>query len=102
MTGGPRSADPQTTAAPAVAVTLLTQSHCAFCDHAKAVLARLGGEFPLEVTEVDLGSTEGQDLATRHGVLFAPGLLLGAESFGFGRISERKLRRALAARTARS
>ena len=88
-----------TTTATAVEVTLLTQGDCAFCEHAKAVLARLGGEFPLTVTEIDLGTPEGQRLAVEHGVLFAPGLLLDGQGFGYGRISERKLRRALAART---
>ena len=89
-----------TTATAAVEVTLLTQADCAFCEHAKAVLARLHGEFPLAVTEIDLAAPEGQRLALEHGVLFAPGLLLGGQGFGYGRISERKLRRALTARTA--
>ncbi len=82
-----------------VHVTLLTQGHCAYCEHAKQVLDRLAGEFPLAVTETDLGSDEGKRLAVEHGVLFAPGLLLDGQGFGYGRISERKLRRALAART---
>jgi len=32
-------------------------------------------------------------------VLFAPGVLLDGKPFGYGRLSERKLRRALAQRT---
>jgi hypothetical protein len=37
----------------------------------------------------------GRDLGARAGVLFAPGVLLDGRPFGYGRLSERKLRRAL-------
>lgn len=76
-------------------VTLLTQGDCAMCEHAKQVLARVAADHPLEVEEVALATPEGQELALRHGVLFAPGVLLDGESFAYGRLSERKLRRAL-------
>ncbi len=76
-------------------VTLLTQTGCAYCDHAKDVLARVDKDFPLEVTEVSLDSDEGRQLATRHGVLFAPGVLLDGRTFGYGRLSERRLRKEL-------
>ncbi len=36
------------------AVTLLTQADCALCEHAKGVLARVGADHPLEITEIDL------------------------------------------------
>lgn len=77
-------------------VTLLTQDDCALCDHAKTVLSRIASERPLDVNEVRLGSDEGMELAQRHAILFAPGVLLDGEPFGHGRLSERKLRRALA------
>jgi len=77
------------------AVTLLTRSGCALCEHAKNVLARVGRDHPLTVTEVDLDTPPGRDLALRHGVLFAPGFLLDGKPFGHGRLSERKLRRTL-------
>ncbi len=66
------------------AVTLLTQADCALCEHAKGVLARVGADHPLEITEIDLASEPGRALAARAGVLF-----------GYGRLSERRLRRAL-------
>lgn len=78
-----------------VQITLLTQSSCGFCDHAKEVLNRIGADYPLQVTEIDLAGEEGQQLGTRAGVLFAPGVLVDGESFSFGRLSERKLRRTL-------
>lgn len=79
-------------------ITLLTQPSCAMCTQAKAILHRLGQEYPINIQEVDLASPDGQQLAARAGVMFAPGLLLDGEPFSFGRVSERKLRRALAHR----
>jgi thiol-disulfide isomerase/thioredoxin len=78
-----------------IQITLLTQSSCGLCDHAKEVLSRVGQDYPLRITEIDLASEEGQRLAARAGVLFAPGVLVDGESFSFGRPSERKLRRTL-------
>ncbi|GAA3845333.1 glutaredoxin family protein [Amycolatopsis tucumanensis] len=78
-----------------VQITLLTQHDCGFCDQAKQVLNRLADEYPLQVSEIDLASPEGQRLATQAGVLFAPGVLVDAQPFSFGRLSERKLRRKL-------
>lgn len=76
-------------------VTLLTQADCALCDHAKQVLARLGQDVALTVDEVDLSSDTGRRLAADSGVLFAPGVLLNGQLFGYGRLSERKLRKTL-------
>jgi glutaredoxin len=75
-------------------VTLLTKPDCVLCEHAKAVLARIGEDHPLRVEEIALDSTGGTLLATTAGVLFAPGILLDGRPFGFGRLSERALRRA--------
>jgi thiol-disulfide isomerase/thioredoxin len=78
-----------------VEVLLLTQDHCALCDHAKQVLERLASEYPLTVTVQDLASPEGRALAERGGILFPPGVLLDGQPFSYGRLSERKLRREL-------
>lgn len=78
-------------------VTLLTKNDCALCDHAKQVLARVGADHPLNVTEVDLDSEEGRRVAVDAGVLFAPGVLLDGRPFAYGRLSERKLRKVLGA-----
>ena len=76
-------------------ITLLTQADCGYCEHAKKVLARVGADHPITVTEIDLTGEEGRELATRAGVMFAPGLLVDGRPFGYGRISERRLRRTL-------
>ena len=76
-------------------ITLLTQADCALCEHAKKLLARVGEDHPLVVTEIDLASQEGRALAGEARVMFAPGVLVDGRPFGYGRMSERKLRRAL-------
>lgn len=90
----------EVTAAPrTVQVTLLIQDNCDLCDHAKAVLDRLSQDpavpVRLQVSEVDLASKQGRQLARDAGVLFAPGVLLDGKPFAHGRLSERKLRKAL-------
>ena len=81
-----------------VQVTLLTTAHCSLCEQAKGVLQRLQNEGALEVETVDLASPEGQRLAAASGMAFPPALLLDGQPFSFGRLSERKLRRALSHR----
>ncbi|HJT02620.1 MAG TPA: glutaredoxin family protein [Pseudonocardiaceae bacterium] len=78
-----------------VQIILLTQSRCGLCDQAKDVIDRVGRDYPLQITEIDLTSLDGQRLAAEAGVLFAPGVLLADQPFSYGRLSERKLRRAL-------
>ena len=78
-----------------VQITLLTQEHCAFCDQAKDILARLAFEYGCSVTAIDVRSPEGRALASRGNMLFPPGILLDGEPFAYGRLSERKLRREL-------
>ncbi len=80
------------------AVTLLTQPDCPLCEHAKQVLDRVGRDHRLSVQETGLRTPEGKELAVRHGVLFAPGILIDGAPLSYGRLSERKLRRALAQR----
>lgn len=76
-------------------VTLLTKADCPLCEQAKEVLGRLAGEFDLDVEVVDLGSERGSALAAGSGMAFPPGVVLDGEPFSYGRLSERKLRRAL-------
>lgn len=76
-------------------ITLLTQAGCALCEHAKTVLAKVGADNPLTVTEIDLASEEGRRIGAEANILFAPGILLDGRPFSYGRLSERRLRRAL-------
>lgn len=76
-------------------VTLLTKADCSLCEQAKAVLERVARDTPLAVETVSLDSKAGQDLAEKSRLLFPPGVLIDGEAFSWGRLSERKLRRAL-------
>lgn len=82
------------------AATLLTQASCSLCEQAKDVLKRVATEHQLDISEISLDAAEGRELASRHGVLFAPGILLDNELFSYGRLSERRLRRELQRRHA--
>jgi glutaredoxin len=76
-------------------ITVLSQADCPFCDHAAAVLDRVGQDYPLAVRRLGLDTDEGRRLASRHQVLFAPGIVLDGQLFSYGRLSERRLRRHL-------
>jgi glutaredoxin len=76
-------------------VVLLTKEDCHFCEQAKDVLARLRGEYELHIREVTLESEEGRSLALESGAPFPPVVLLNGATFSYGRLSERKLRKAL-------
>lgn len=78
-------------------VTLLTKEGCDLCEQAKAVLVRVAADTPLDIETLDLAGDAGRALAERAGMAFPPGVLLDGEPFSYGRLSERKLRRALAA-----
>ncbi len=82
-----------------VTITLLTQEQCSLCDQAKAVLERVRDDPSspaVDLVVMDLGSEPGRRLGAAAGVLFAPGVLLDGKPFSHGRLSESKLRRALA------
>lgn len=81
--------------APVRHVLLITQDDCAFCDQAKDVLGRVAADVPLDVEEIALSSERGGELARRAGLLFAPGVFVDGTFLSHGRLSEKKLRRAL-------
>ena len=77
-------------------ITILTQGACVSCEQAKEIISRVALEHPIETREISLSSEEGLVLAARHGVVFAPGILIDGTMFSYGRLSEKKLRRQLA------
>ncbi|MBA2237653.1 MAG: glutaredoxin family protein [Lysobacter sp.] len=76
-------------------ITLLTQPACPLCDHAHEILVRVCAEHAIELRTLELTNAEGRALAGRAGVIFPPGVLVDDQLFSYGRLSERKLRRAL-------
>ena len=77
-------------------IVILTKDDCHLCEQAKDVLALLAGEYELAVREVALDSEEGRRLALEAGAPFPPVVFLDGRTFSYGRLSERKLRKALA------
>lgn len=84
----------------ALRATVVTAPQCHLCEHARQVLARLGHICPLVVEEVAWQSPEGLALVRRDGVPFPPALYVDGELYGYGRLSEGRLRRLLERRTA--
>ena len=77
-------------------VLLLTQDDCAYCDQAKDVLRRVAADTPLDVEELGLTTPRGAALALDAGLMFAPGVFVDGRFLSHGRLSEKKLRKALA------
>lgn len=73
---------------------LVTSEGCHLCEHARSVLAALG----VSAREIDVDSEEAQELAA-FGVplAFLPVLWDGERVVGYGRLSEKRLRRELGA-----
>ena len=77
-------------------ITIVTTADCAFCEQAKQVLERVAADVQVAVREVPLDSPEGRRIAERVAAPFLPVVLLDGEAFSYGRLSERRLRKALA------
>ena len=58
----------------------------------RIVLSRLALDYTFDVHEVELDTEEGRNLAIRHAVMFAPGVLIDGKLFSYGRLSEKKLK----------
>ena len=84
----------------AIRITVLSAPACELCEHAKAVLARVGEDHDLDVEVFSTQTEQGRRLMVEHRVAFPPGILLDGEPFSYGRLSERKLRRELERRSA--
>ena len=78
-----------------IKVLILTQDDCTHCDAALALMDRLAQEYPLSVSTLALGSSEGQALAEKGGILFPPGIFVDGKPLCYGRPSEGRLRRAI-------
>jgi len=78
-----------------VKFTLLTKQNCPLCDHAKDVIARVEVDFIVETEMIWLETPEGESFAARHNTPFPPVLAIDGVLHGYGRLSEKKLRREL-------
>ncbi|NQV07157.1 thioredoxin family protein [bacterium] len=73
----------------------MSSTGCHFCSDARDLFRRLSIEFDVRVREVDLESMEGAAALRQWRVPFPPIVVIDGELFGYGRISERKVRRTL-------
>ncbi len=78
-----------------VEILLVTAPRCHFCSDALALLDDLASEYNLAIDTIALESDDGVAIATRFRVPFPPVLLINGTYFGHGRISRRKLTKAL-------
>ncbi len=76
-------------------LTLGTSADCHLCDHARSIAHRLAADLDTSIEEIAWESPEAQ-LVRRDGVPFPPALYADDELLGYGRISERGVRRRLA------
>lgn len=83
------------TGADPIEVLLLTERDCAYCEKAREVINRLSSEYGLVLETLDIGSPRGRALAADSGIIFAPGVFIDGETFSYGRLSERRLRKGL-------
>jgi hypothetical protein len=91
-----RSPRPGAGASGSCGTRLATPRHASPHD-GEGLFARLAPEHGLKLREVALDSPAGRDLAARSGALLPPVAFRDGEPFSYGRLSERKLRRTLAA-----
>lgn len=77
-------------------VTLLTAADYHLCEHARHVLQVLSVETPLTIREIAWDGEEGSSLVTRDGAAFPPAVYVNGTLAGYGRLSERALRRRFA------
>jgi hypothetical protein len=84
---------------PSRQVTLITAADCHLCERARKVLGTLADETPLVISEVSWESEHGHSLVSRDGIAFPPAVYVDGVLAGYGRISERALRRRLAAQS---
>jgi hypothetical protein len=77
-------------------LTYLTSPDCGLCVEGRTLLERLAAEFDLVVIELPWDSPSGRALVDGSGAFFPPALFLEGSLLGYGRLSERRLRRRLA------
>ncbi|HWO70303.1 MAG TPA: thioredoxin family protein [Actinomycetota bacterium] len=73
----------------------VTAAGCHLCEEGRTVARRLAAERGLALEELDLDDPRARALAARAGPAFPPALYLGETLLGYGRLSERALRRRL-------
>ena len=73
----------------------VTTPSCHFCEEGAAVVDRLSRETGLPAERLDWDDARAVELVREEPPLFPPALYLGRRLLGYGRLSERRLRKLL-------
>jgi hypothetical protein len=83
-------------AASSLLLILISSEGCHLCERARQLLTVLAEDREVTVRELSWQSAEGAALVLRDGVPFPPALYVEGALAGYGRLSERAVRRKLA------
>ena len=66
---------------------------CHNCEAAKKIFDEIMPDFEgkVEVSEVDMLSSEGQELVQKHSIMASPGIIINDELFSTGGVNKEKL-----------
>lgn len=74
----------------------VSAADCHLCERGRSIAHDLAEEAGLEIVEVGWSDATARGLTERDGVPFPPALYLDDRLLGYGRLSERRLRRVMA------
>lgn len=76
-----------------IKMTLVTRQSCVHCAQTKEILKKIQPEYSeLVVKEVDISSSEGQELIGKYSIMSSPGIIINDELFAMGGTTEKELR----------
>ncbi|HZD80039.1 MAG TPA: hypothetical protein VE646_08365 [Actinomycetota bacterium] len=76
-------------------LSYVTVPHCHFCEDGRAIVRRLSADSGIPAEHLDWHSDAGARLLAIEPAPFPPALYLGDRLLGYGRLSERRLRKLL-------
>lgn len=77
-----------------IKITLISSKGCQHCVAVKETLEKMKSNYPeLTIEEIDMTTTEGQELVQKYGILSSPGILVNDEFFAFGGATEEQFRK---------
>jgi len=74
-------------------IQFLTMAGCHNCEAVKKIFDEVIPEFKdkVEVAEIDMVTTEGQELVQKYSVMASPGIIINDELFSTGGVNKEKL-----------
>lgn len=75
-----------------IKIQFLTVIGCHECEAAKKMFNEIMPDFPnVEVEEINIMETRGQELVLKYGILASPGIVINGELFSSGDVNKEKL-----------